>query len=237
VNAGFREGNPVRDVLLVTGKRPASTSDEEAESPAPKPEPAVYDLEVIRGVLKQSLPSDLRCAVALAAFSGLRLAELNGMRWSDIDWEANAISVNRSVWHGFENEPKSKASKASVPIIPELATYLEDHRRSAVRTTDALFIGDLKALGRYHLPDAFTAVKSNWRGWHGFRRGLASTLFAAGAEDLVVQRVLRHSKVIVTREHYIKRFDQRVLDAMNTLSGKQGKRKGSTKHRSRENTD
>lgn len=42
---------------------------------------------------------------------------------------------------------------------------------------------------------------------YAFRRGLASTLFAVGAEDLVVQRVLRHSKVIVTREHHIRRFD------------------------------
>lgn len=225
VVAGFREGNPVRDVLLTVGKRPSS---EEGEAPAPKPEPAVYDLAVIRKVLKQPLPGDLRCAVALAALSGLRLAELNGLRWEDIDWEANAISVTRSVWQGHENEPKSKASKASVPIIPELRTHLLKYRNGA-QATGPLFTADVKALGRYHLPDAFTAVKSEWHGWHGFRRGLASTLFAAGAEDLVVQRVLRHSKVIVTREHYIRRFDQRVLDAMNTLSRKQGASRGRAK--------
>lgn len=216
VVAGFREGNPVRDVLLRVGLKPIA---EDGKQPAPKPEPAVYDLDVIRRVLKQPLPSELRCAVALAALSGLRLAELNGLRWEDIDWEANAISVSRSVWQGHENEPKSKASKASVPIIPELRKHLLKYRNGAT-ATGAVFPSDLKALGRYHLPDAFTAVKSEWHGWHGFRRGLASTLFSAGAQDLVVQRVLRHSKVIVTREHYIKKFDPLVLAAMQTLNRK-----------------
>lgn len=227
VVAGFREGNPVRDVLLRSQLKPV-TSTEDGEAPAPKQEPAVYDLPTIRKVLSHlsEVPA-LQCSVAVAAFAGLRLAELQGLSWEDIDWEANAISVTRSVWQGHENEPKSKASKASVPIVPELRRSLIKYRNGA-QATGPMFHSDLKALGRYHLPDAFTAVKSKWRGWHGFRRGLASTLFSAGAEDLVVQRVLRHSKVIVTREHYIRRFDQRVLDAMQSLT-KQGARKGRAK--------
>jgi len=56
--------------------------------------------------------------------------------------------------------------------------------------------------------------------WHGLRRGIASELFASGASDLDVQRVLRHSKVIVTRESYIKIRDQRVEKAMRTLERK-----------------
>ena len=38
--------------------------------------------------------------------------------------------VNRSVWEGFTNEPKTKRSKASVPVIPRLAAIL-DRRRLA----------------------------------------------------------------------------------------------------------
>jgi hypothetical protein len=71
--------------------------------------------------------------------------------------------------------------------------------------------------GRYHLPTAFGAVKSEWRGWHAFRRGLPSTLFETGAADLVVQRILRHARVIVPRESYIKCFDIRVTEAMDEI--------------------
>ena len=56
---------------------------------------------------------------------------------------------------------------------------------------------------------------------HAFRRGLASELFERGAEDLDVSHFLRRSKVIVTRDSYVKRFDSRVLAAMESLTNKE----------------
>ena len=43
-----------------------------------------------------------------------------------------------------------------------------------------------------------------WHGFHSFRRGLGSTLYALGVDDLMIQRILRHEDVSVTRERYIK---------------------------------
>jgi len=56
-----------------------------------------------------------------------------------------------------------------------------------------------------------------WHGWHAFRRGLASNLYATGAQDILVQRVLRHAKAHVTRDCYIKVFDTAVSFAMEKL--------------------
>jgi len=53
-----------------------------------------------------------------------------------------------------------------------------------------------------------------WHGWHAFRRGVASNLFQLGVDELTVQRILRHSKVQVTRERYIKVRDERAEQAM-----------------------
>ncbi len=224
VVAGFREGNPVRDVLLP--RRPvAATGSAKASRPV-----GVYDLRTVRAVLRQPMPPELRAAVALAAFAGLRLAELQGLTWEDVS--KDAITVRRTRWKTFENAPKSKASAASVPLIPELRRALDRYRKEWDRLPPkltpkdedgdqaidrSLFPSPLVAYGRYHLPTAFRAVKSEWRGWHAFRRGLASTLFQMGAEDLVVQRILRHARVIVTREHYIRQFDAKVLAAMRRI--------------------
>jgi integrase len=226
VVAGFREGNPVRDVLL-----PGRAT----EPPAVRA-PGVYDLVTVRKVLAvRSLPPDVRAATAIAALAGLRLAELRGLRWEDIS--DDAITVHRTVWGkgAYENAPKSKASAASVPVIPELATHLRRYRdwwtrqpaRLVPATEDSepvpdtsLFGPKLHAALRYHLRRAFKAVGGEFRGMHAFRRGLASELFERGAEDLDVSHVLRHSKVIVTRDSYIKRFDSRVLAAMDTLKVK-----------------
>jgi integrase len=67
--------------------------------------------------------------------------------------------------------------------------------------------------------DRFTATVSilNRYGWHGFRRGIASNLYALGADDKIVQRILRHAKSHVTKERYIKAFDPAVLASMKKL--------------------
>lgn len=58
-----------------------------------------------------------------------------------------------------------------------------------------------------------------WYGWHGFRRGIASNLYELGANDKIVQSVVRHAKPHVTRERYIKAFDPAVMEAMAANAG------------------
>jgi hypothetical protein len=43
-----------------------------------------------------------------------------------------------------------------------------------------------------------------WYGWHGFRRNIASNLYEVGANEKIVQRVLRYAKPHVTKERYSK---------------------------------
>jgi len=46
---------------------------------------------------------------------------------------------------------------------------------------------------------------------------LASTLYALGVDDLMIQAVLRHKDVLVTREHDIKATSEQGLAAMSML--------------------
>lgn len=67
---------------------------------------------------------------------------------------------------------------------------------------------------------ALEAIHLPWYGWHAFRRGLASNLYEIGAQDKVVQRILRHSKPHVTRERYIKVFDRTLLNAVGKVQAR-----------------
>jgi hypothetical protein len=78
----------------------------------------------------------------------------------------------------------------------------------------------LDKVGRRVIRRAFEAIRLPWYGWHAFRRGLASNLYALGAQDKVVQRILRHSKPHVTRERYIKVFDRSVLEAVEKVQAR-----------------
>ncbi len=62
--------------------------------------------------------------------------------------------------------------------------------------------------------------KLEWKGWHGFRRGVATELHRNGVSDLVIQKALRHANVVVTQESYIKTVPEVVIDAMGVLAKK-----------------
>ncbi|MBI3645334.1 MAG: tyrosine-type recombinase/integrase [Acidobacteriales bacterium] len=57
-----------------------------------------------------------------------------------------------------------------------------------------------------------------WHGWHGFRGGLASNLNRLGVDDSVIQRMLRHSTVATTQNHYIKTASPDAIAAMRQFS-------------------
>lgn len=76
---------------------------------------------------------------------------------------------------------------------------------------------DLDKLAQLVIRPVVQAIGLEWYGWHGFRRGIASNLYELGADEKVVQRVLRHAKAHVTKERYIKAFDPAVLAAMKRM--------------------
>jgi hypothetical protein len=99
-----------------------------AEIPAFAPkqkEGGAYGLEEIDLMLR-ILPEPAATIVATAAYTGLRLGELQGLNWEDYtppsdDNQIGMIEVRRSVWRGKVGEPKTEKSKAPVPVIPQLA--------------------------------------------------------------------------------------------------------------------
>ena len=58
-----------------------------------------------------------------------------------------------------------------------------------------------------------------WYGLHAFRRGLATKLHELGISDIVIQAILRHSNVSVTRAACIKNdsIEPQILAAMEVL--------------------
>jgi integrase len=208
-NEGAFDGaNPVDKVLIPRHAR------EPGETHA-------YDLGQVLQIL-DLLPLLAKSLVATAAFAGLRQGELRGLEWSD--YTGTELTINRSIWRSVVNLPKTRASRDSLPVIPALAEILNEYRRSmgnpeagvVFHSGDGLPI-NLDKVGRRVIRHALEATGLPWYGWHAFRRGLASNLYDMGAQDKVVQRILRHSKPHVTRERYIKVFDRTLIEAVERV--------------------
>ncbi len=203
-----------------------------AEIPAFAPngkETKTYSLEEIAAMLKV-LPEPSATAVATAAFTGLRLGELRGPTWESYEPAQDEeslgwVNVTRSVWRTTVGEPKTAKSRAPVPVIPQLAQSLASHRRKCgYPVTGPIFANtvgrrlDLEACYRREMMDLLKKAGIVWHGWHGFRRGLASNLNRLGVDDSVIQRILRHSTVATTQNHYIKTASPDAVAAMKQFS-------------------
>jgi integrase len=205
--------NPVRDCTLATGlKAPRQT--------------AAYTLAEVNKVLADSgLDPEAKAIAATAAFSGLRRSEIAGLRWKD--WEGDQLHVRQTVFNHVVNPPKSAASKNWVPVTPQLKEALEAYKAHRLATdefglmddpTARMFRYTLDHYGRKHIAAAFKRAGVEWRGYHAFRRGVATALHEAGVSDLTIQRICRHSSLVTTQQSYIKIRDHAVESAMEVLA-------------------
>src|SRR4051812_44858423 len=122
--------NPTRDLRLPTpeGVRDRVASVAEA------------------GELLAALLDADRALWATALYAGLRRGELRGLRWSDVDLDANVIAVERG-WDEKEGpiEPKSRKGRRRVPVVGPLRRELLEHKARTGRRGDEFVFGSKAA--------------------------------------------------------------------------------------------
>ncbi len=161
-------------------------------------------------------------AVIVAVHSGLRLGELLGLRWEDVDFEHEAISVSRALQYlsgdGLAlREPKTPRARRKVPLgISAIDTLKRLRRRqleerlatgaayqeSGLVFTDA-FGGALKP---YSVSARFgTFVRTQGLGplrFHDLRHAHATLLLARGIHPKIVSERLGHASIGITLDTY-----------------------------------
>jgi len=152
----------------------------------------------------------------------LTVSEIRGLKWEYIG--EGQIFVLGNFWKGHEVSPKTTARQAPVPMLPNVAQELEEHRK---RNPGNVFVFagprntpmDLSTAGAKRIKKILQEAGSEveWKGWHAFRRGVATTLHDKGVQDKVIQAILRHSSVAVTQASYIKTLPQASIDAIKLL--------------------
>lgn len=200
--------NPVQDVSIPAG--------------APESEDTyAYSLDEVLRMLS-FLPEPAATVVAAAAFTGMRKGEIRGLRWEN--YGEGEIRVTHSVWKTHIGDPKTRRSKAPVPVIERLARMLDAHRLAMGNPQSGwIFTGDagnplhLDNLARRIIRPLLEKAGLEWHGWHAFRRGLATNLERLGVRPHVVTAILRHSDPSVTLRHYVKRVEADEMEAMCKL--------------------
>jgi integrase len=159
---------------------------------------------------------------AAAIYTGSRLGELLGARWSDLDLDAGTLVVQQTLEKSGATPrfgtPKSKKSRRTIPLPPELMAILRAWK--ATQNEERLLLGpDYRDLGLvFTIPGGGPINADNLRNQtyarlvqlagvrrirpHDLRHCYASTLLAAGVPLKVVSELLGHSSVSVTGDIY-----------------------------------
>jgi len=83
-------------------------------------------------VLLQHPRQDVVLAIAIGYYAGLRRGEILALQWTDVDWSAPAITVERQLdsRDGTIHSPKSRNGYRTIPIPQALVTMLKEYHNS-----------------------------------------------------------------------------------------------------------
>jgi integrase len=203
VAAGVIAVNPCK--TLARGEKPKGEQKEKTIL-------ADGDLDkLLRAVGRRTWMADV---IQVALGQALRLGEVAGLDWKDVDFETNRLNVARSVSKktGAIGVPKGGRA-ATIPLTPSTRKVLARLHLAAGRpATGPVFASDGQVEGGYRHPstiergfaDAYrrSGIETPGLGMHSLRHTAISHLANNPAVPLSkVQRFARHSSITITEQY------------------------------------
>ncbi|WDF34570.1 tyrosine-type recombinase/integrase [Arthrobacter agilis] len=185
------------------GLVPKSPVSRRTSPGAGKQRPYVATTEQV-WALHDAMPESMRPAILLAAFAGLRVAEVAALRVVDVDFMRGVITPQIQ----YPAEPlKTEMSRTPIPIPRELALRL--NHNPTKWGSDTIVTGEWgRSVAPYTIETNFRRARVRVEGlpegfrFHDLRHYFASLLIASGLDVKVVQTRLRHSSAKTTLDTY-----------------------------------
>lgn len=195
---------------------------------ARKPKRKSYDDEQTK-ILLENLEdlsveeTKYKVAIILTVFTGVRLGELMGLEWQDIDFKNGIISINRSSQYLsdmgiFTKTPKTESSIREIAIPEFIISLLEEYKlwyeeQKSIygelwTNSDRLFVqADGKPMHPSSISKWFVRYVSTIGlpviNFHGLRHTNASLLVAQNVDIAVISARLGHAQISTTLDFYV----------------------------------
>jgi integrase len=165
--------------------------------------------------------------IRTAVYTGLRIGELLGLRWGDIDLQEGVIHVQRQ-WtrEGVVAEPKTPTANRRVPLAPEMVKQLAALKLRSPFSADDDFVFASKTGETPVCP-----VNVRRRGFHeavklagldrpvepkltfhDLRHAFASIMIERGVSSTVLAAIMGHTNSSITETIYIHLFNRQRAD-------------------------
>ena len=164
-----------------------------------------------------------KVAIILTIFTGVRLGELMGLEWQDIDFKTGIISINRSSQYlgdkgVFTKTPKTESSIRDVAVPDFVVSLLEEYNSWYEKqkslygelwtNSDRLFVqADGKPMHPSTISKWFVRYVDKIGlpviNFHGLRHTNATLLIAQNIDVAVVAARLGHAQITTTYNFYV----------------------------------
>lgn len=170
-------------------------------------------------------------AIFLTLYTGMRLGEVLGLTWKDVDFEQNCISINKQVGRiqNFDpniesktllclrNETKTSSSNRVISVAPKIMEKLNEHKiaqekhrkkwKSAYNNLNMVFcredgnLVDPKTFQTFYLNTLKKAGIGHKR-FHALRHTFATRAMEVNSHIKAVSRILGHASIQITLDTY-----------------------------------
>lgn len=162
--------------------------------------------------LREHLHQPFRTMACVAVCFGLRVSELLALKWNDVDWLNQTLTIERRIVAQVVDEVKTDGSRRTMPAGRALLEMLKDWRQE----TQFAVEGDWIFASPFQLGQLPYSDSGFWRelqraakeagigslGTHTFRHTYRSWLDAVGTTVAVQQKMMRHADVRTTMNIY-----------------------------------
>ena len=187
-----------------------------------KPEFVFLDFEEAERLVAAADP-EWRVMIITGLKTGMRLGELLGLQWNDVDLVAGRVIVRRNLVRGILGTPKSGKNR-EIPLSDDAITALKSHRHLKGDVVFCTESGDYltkeitkrplwRACKRAGIPHKI--------GWHALMHTFASHLAMRGSPAKAILELLGHSSIEMTNRYMHLTPDARreAVQLLDKLSG------------------
>ena len=147
---------------------------------------------------------DIKNFLGISFFTGMRSGELLALKWEDIDFDTDTISINKTISKGIINSPKTRSSLRDIEMIPQAREFFKSQYLQTGLKKSYVF---LNSFGNYYGQNNYfqysfkgllKELNLEDRSLHNTRHTFASMMLNNGIDPLWVSNTLGHETLDIT---------------------------------------